>query len=41
MEDPEYLAEPVIFGARWEYRPDLKPSGEPCDLGVARRYLSE
>jgi hypothetical protein len=41
MDDPAYLAESVTFSARWEYRPDLRPSGEPCDLDVARRYRSE
>lgn len=41
LEDPDYLAQPVTFSAQWDYRPDLEPSGEPCDLETAQRYLSE
>ena len=41
LEDPDYLLEPVAYTAQWEYRPDLQPSGEPCDLEIAQRYLSE
>ena len=41
LEDPQYLGEPVTFGGQWEYRPDLEPTGLPCDLEVAQRYLSE
>lgn len=41
LEDPDYLAKPVEFSSQWDYRPDLKPSGLPCDLDVARRYLTD
>ncbi len=41
LEDPDYLAEPVQWSSQWEYRPDLKPTGLPCDLDVARRYLTD
>jgi hypothetical protein len=40
-EDPEYLTEPIHAAAKWEYRPDLEPSGAECDLESARRYLEE
>jgi len=41
LEDPEYLAAPVAYAAEWDYRPDLAPTGVPCDLDVARRFLSQ
>jgi hypothetical protein len=40
-EDPEYLTAPIHAAAKWEYRPDLEPSGAECDLESARRYLEE
>jgi hypothetical protein len=40
-EDPETLMTPTKFTARLPYRPDLKPSGTPCDLTAAQRYLHE
>lgn len=39
LQDPEYLAEPVTATYRWDYRPDLEPSGVECDLESAGRYL--
>lgn len=39
LQDPEYLAEPVSATYRWDYRPDLEPSGVECDLESVRRYL--
>jgi hypothetical protein len=41
MEDPEYLSAPVSYTTLWDHRPDLEPSGEPCDPEVARRFLDE
>jgi hypothetical protein len=41
VEDPAYLTQPVRHSARWEYSPDLAPSGVACDLAVAREYLRE
>jgi hypothetical protein len=41
IEDPETFTEPVRFTARLDHRPDLRPSGSPCDLEAARRYLDE
>ncbi len=41
LEDPEFLAEPVTGGSRWDYRPDLAPDDVPCDVESAGRYLSE
>lgn len=40
MEDPEYLVGSVTLGGRWDYRPDLEPTGLACDLDVARRFLT-
>jgi hypothetical protein len=39
LDDPEYLLEPVTGNASWDFRPDLKPSGLPCNLDAARRPL--
>ncbi|HLF09963.1 MAG TPA: hypothetical protein VJA26_02020, partial [Gammaproteobacteria bacterium] len=41
LEDPEYLAAPVVNSSEWDYRPDLQPTGLACDLEVARRFLTE
>jgi hypothetical protein len=41
LEDPDYLAKPMIFSSQWEYRPDLEPTGLKCDLDAARRYLTD
>ena len=39
LEDPEYLASPASDTFSWDHRPDLTPSGIPCDLEAASRYL--
>lgn len=39
LEDPEYLASPASDTFSWDHRPDLTPSGIPCDMEVAARYL--
>jgi Family of unknown function (DUF6152) len=41
VEDPAYLTEPSHHTARWEYAPDLPPSGVKCDREVAQQYLRE
>jgi hypothetical protein len=41
VEDDVYLARPFNHVSRWEFSPDLQPSGVECDLEVARRYLRE
>jgi hypothetical protein len=41
LEDPDYLAEPVRGHYHWTYRPDLEPSGVPCNLDNARRFLDQ
>jgi hypothetical protein len=41
VEDSDYLAEPIRYAARWDYRPDLMPTGLACDLAVARRFLDD
>jgi hypothetical protein len=39
IEDPAGLAAPASFSSQWEYRPDLEPSGVPCDPEIARRLI--
>ena len=34
LEDPEYLTGPLTGSAYLTYRPDLEPSGIPCDPEV-------
>lgn len=41
VEDPEYLAASVAHQARWDYRPDQKPSNVPCDRDAAGRFTLE
>jgi hypothetical protein len=41
LEDPDYLAAPVSFAMQWDHRPDLQPSGVPCDPNIARRFLED
>lgn len=40
LEDPVYLATPVEWSGKWEYRPAMKPSGEKCNTEVASRFLA-
>jgi hypothetical protein len=40
VEDPEYLEETVTHRAQWDYRPEQKPSGVPCEPEVARRFAT-
>ncbi len=39
LEDPEYLAEPIVGEGVWDYRPDLSPLPNRCDPEIARRFL--
>lgn len=41
IEDPVYLARPVEWSGQWQYRPNMPHSNEKCDLGVARKFLSD
>jgi Family of unknown function (DUF6152) len=41
VEDPDYLTAPITYKSRWNYRPDLAPTGLKCDLDVARRFLTQ
>jgi hypothetical protein len=41
IEDPVYLARPVEWTGRLEYRPNMRFSNEKCDLGIARRFLGD
>jgi hypothetical protein len=39
--DPVYLAKPVEWSGKWEYRPGMPHSNQKCDLEVARRFLRD
>ena len=41
LDDPVYLAKPVEWSGKWEYRPTMKPSGEKCNIEVASRFLRQ
>ena len=41
VEDPEYLAEPMIGGIVWDHAPDREFVPFSCDPEVAQRYTSE
>jgi hypothetical protein len=41
VEDPEFLAQRVTHRSQWDYRPEGKPSGLPCDAESARRFVTE
>jgi hypothetical protein len=41
VEDPEYLAGSVSHRALWDYRPEQKPSGLPCDRDSAGRFATQ
>jgi hypothetical protein len=41
MEDPEYLTAPVTWSGTLDYRPDMQPSNEMCDLETAQRFLDD
>jgi hypothetical protein len=41
IQDPVYLARPVEWTGRWEYRPNMPHSNEKCDVEIARRFLGD
>jgi hypothetical protein len=41
LTDPDYLAAPLTYSARFDHRPDAVLSEEPCDDEVDRRFLEE
>jgi hypothetical protein len=41
LEDPILWTKPVSLSTVWDYRPDVEPSGAPCDPENARRYLKD
>jgi hypothetical protein len=41
LRDPEWLTSPITYSGLLDYRPDLSPSGLPCDEEAARRFLLE
>jgi uncharacterized protein DUF6152 len=41
IEDPVYLAQPVQWSGKWEYRPTMPHSNQKCDVEVARKYLRD
>lgn len=41
VEDPVYLAQPVQWSGKLEYRPTMRHSNQKCDIEVARKFLSQ
>jgi hypothetical protein len=41
MEDSVYLAKPVEWSGKLEYRPTMKHSNQKCDVEVARKFLTQ
>jgi hypothetical protein len=41
VDDTTYLATPVTYRTRWDYRPEQAPLNEACDPAVARGFLDE
>jgi hypothetical protein len=41
VEDPLSLTESVTRRFQWAYRPDLEPTGQQCDTGIATRFLRD
>jgi len=41
VEDPEYFTAPIVHSARWDYRPNVQPSNEPCDPEVAGQFTTD
>lgn len=41
VEDPEYLADPMVGGIVWDFAPDLEFTPFNCDPEVATRYYRE
>ena len=41
LEDPEYLAEPVVDSFEWQYAPHMELIPFTCDVEVAGRFLVE
>jgi hypothetical protein len=41
VEDPVYLAKPVEWSGKWEYRPNMAHSNQKCDPAVARKFLQQ
>jgi uncharacterized protein DUF6152 len=39
VEDSVYLAKPVEWSGKWEYRPTMRASGQKCDVEVASKFL--
>jgi hypothetical protein len=40
VEDPEFFAAPITHRSLWDYRPEQKPSGLPCEPDVAARFAT-
>jgi hypothetical protein len=41
VDDSEYLAAPATYTTLWDHRPDLAPSGSPCDAQISERFREE
>ena len=40
VEDPEFVVGQGAYSAQLDYRPDIAPSGQACDLDIAQRFLT-
>jgi len=40
VDDPEFFDAPITHRSLWDYRPEQKPSGLPCEPDVAGRFLT-
>jgi hypothetical protein len=41
MEDPQYLTKATEWSGTWQYRPEMKPSNEMCDISTAQKFLDD
>ncbi len=41
VEDPLSLNKQVTRSLQWAFRPDLEPTGQQCDTGIATRFLRD
>jgi hypothetical protein len=41
VEDPVYLARPIQWTGKWEYRPGMPHSNQKCDVEVAQKFLKD
>jgi hypothetical protein len=39
VDDRDYLNAPISHRSVWDFRPNVQPSGLPCDRDIARRFV--